>query len=320
MSNIAILNKKTVQGNVKVNEDMKAMVMGRNVLPKSIDFKDIDTAMLEFVDNNFTIKGLKEPLNTYLFTQQRLNEFSKTWENLDENNNLIPNFKIVSRETNPKKGDIAGDSYNIPGDHFYSLGVFEEMRDGKKFYISNEMKQPYAVNLIYDIKFITNKNNLLNRMNNKVNEIFKALQSYLNVHGHYMDMTLEDIGDESEYNINERKFFVQNYNIELKAYIINDEDIRVRELPSKVIVGIETIDKFNKLLPKKTMDNIKIIIPKGFVNNNNTKTKISNIDEHGNEEYETTITFKSDKFIEINELVYNENLITKIDIYVNGIL
>ncbi len=48
--------------------------------------------------------------------------------------------------------------------------------------------------------------------------------------GHPMPITLEDISDESEYTIDDRKYYSQTFKIKLKAYIIRSEDFDVKNI------------------------------------------------------------------------------------------
>ena len=71
-----------------------------------------------------------------------------------------------------------------------------------------------------------------------VHNEFKAITAYLCPNGHYMPMTLEDISDESEYAIDDRKYYSQSYRILIKAYIIQESDFEVTRVPSRAIVRL----------------------------------------------------------------------------------
>ena len=88
--------------------------------------------------------------------------------------------------------------------------LFEKKVGNKNITVTCKMKQPYCVDLMYNVKFITNKLSLLNELNNIINEKFKSKYNYISVNGYYMPIYLEDIDDESEYDIDERKIFIQN--------------------------------------------------------------------------------------------------------------
>lgn len=84
--------------------------------PKSVEYKDIDIAFKEFVEKELDISYDGDRLPTYtLFSNQKIGEYSQTWEKLDEMGNLIMNFKTITRENDPQKGTMLGNGdFNIP--------------------------------------------------------------------------------------------------------------------------------------------------------------------------------------------------------------
>lgn len=297
------LNEDTLEGNSKVRDDISQIVVDGNILPSSIDYKDIDSAMIKYIDNDWLVDDNNLDIQTYFFTQQRMNEFTKTWEAVDENNNLVPNFKIISRQNNPKKGNLLGEYYNIPSDKWFRMGLMDKIENGKKIYLSYEMKQPFTVNLIYNIKFVTNKLNLLNQMNTKVLKEFKSLQNYLNINGHYMQMKLLGINDESDYEIDERKIYVQDYELEVASYIIDEDDMRVVEIPSRSIIDIISTKYNNSFYTDNGTSSIKIEIPSGIANTDKIRTYISEIDSNDNiTKYKTVVKFKSNDYYNISSV------------------
>lgn len=241
LNKLELINK--TEGNVRINEIMSEMVKNSNLLPKPVSYKDIDAEMTNFISTEFDVQFGKQDIKTYFFSQQRMSEFTKTWEMVDENMNLVPNFKIVTRENNPKPGTLQGGMFNIPGEPYFTIGTFEKWSGEKPITVSCKMKQPYCVDIIYNIKFVTNRLNLLNELNNLANDRFKSKQCYLIVNGHYMPITLEDVGDESDYDLNEKKIFVQNFQLKVAGYIINEKDIIFEENISRSLVGIEIDSK-----------------------------------------------------------------------------
>jgi len=82
---------------------------------------------------------------------------------------------------------------------------------------------------------------------------FNALECYISPNGHPMPMVIENITDESEYNIDDRKYYAQSYQIKLMAYIIRKEDFKVTKVPSRFKIGL--IDSSKKKKYKKVMVN-----------------------------------------------------------------
>ena len=290
------LNNK-IDGVPRVNEIMRMQVDGSNLLPKPITYIDIDTEMTNFVSNKFNVVFGENQIKTFFFAQQRMSEFTKTWEMVDENKNVLPNFKIVTRENNPKPGTLQGSMANIPGEPYFDIGTFNKWDGNKNITVTCKMKQPYCVDIIYNIKFVTNRLNLLNELNNKVIDTFKAKQAYLIVNGHYMSVVLEDVGDESDYELDQRKIFVQNYQLKVTGYIINEGDVIFEENMVRSLVGVEIDVNKPNMSFIKTDGNLMVEFPR--------KSK-------------TTTTFKSDgdySVVNIN----NSNLISYV-IKVNNVV
>jgi hypothetical protein len=219
----------------------KEIVRHSDYLPKTLNYEDIDRCFKDWVDNSISIiqDGIKLP-TMVLYSNQRFSEYMQTWRYTDENNNVRLNFKTVTRENNPSHGTIMGDSYNIPGDRFYklkSINANDEL--GRKYRIDYKMRQPTTVDIIYKVSIMTNKYLTINEFNETIHHLFRAKQSYLCVNGHYMSMTLENISDESEYNIEDRQFFSQTFTVKLKGYIIKEEDFKVEENPIATVICFE---------------------------------------------------------------------------------
>lgn len=218
-------------------------------LPKGVEYSDIDASFKEWVENlDITYDGKKLPI-FQLFANQRIQEYAQTWQHLDETGNLLLNFFTVTRENNPKKGDNQGQWYNIPGDRYYPMFIVPILQEnGEEAYDMYSMKQPFCVNLIYSISLVTNHFELLNVVNQAINDRFKAINDYICPNGHFMPMKLDDISDDSEYSLDDRKYFSQTFKIEVKAYIIQKSDFKVSHLPSRA--NIRMLGLNNKKLPK----------------------------------------------------------------------
>ena len=261
--NLDILNlNNKIEGVDRVNEIMFGLVDGKNIAPKPITYIDIDSEMKNFVSTKFNVEFSKNEIKTFLFSQQRMSEITKTWEVVDENKNVLPPFKIITRENNPKPGTMQGGFMNIPGEIYFDIGSFDKWDGENKITVTYKMKQPYCIDIIYNIKFVTNRLNLINELNNKVNEEFKAKQAYLKVNGHFMPVTLEDIGDESDYDLDQRKIFVQNYQLKVSGYIINEKDIIIEENMIRSLIGIEIDTRKPNLVINKENNNIIVEFPR----------------------------------------------------------
>lgn len=206
------------------------------IFPKPLEYDDIDKAFFAFVDKEIplAIDGKEVPTFT-LYSSQRFSEYSQTWEHTDADNNLLMNFKTVNRDNNPKIGSHQGGLWNIPGDRHYTLLMRDVLEDdGKESYEIYSMKQPFTVDLTYKINFVTNKLENLNTFNIRINDLFKARQAYIRPNGHFIPMTVEEVNDETQYSIEDRKFYVQSISVKAMAYIIDKDSFKVEKRPKNI--------------------------------------------------------------------------------------
>lgn len=206
--------------------------------PKPITYQDIDKSFFDWVDEKLDISYDGKKLPTYkLFSSQKISEYSETWKNLDETGNIIMNFKTVTRDNNPQHGENQGGNYNIPGHRDYTMFAVPVLQEnGDDAYDLYTMKQPFAINFIYTVSLVVNKYELLNQFNEMVNYEFQSIECYISPNGHAMPMMIDSINDESEYTVDDRKFYSQTYKIKVLGYIIRKEDYNVHRVPSRFLV------------------------------------------------------------------------------------
>ena len=225
----------------------KAILEKGTPFPKEVTYKDIDNEFRKFVEKDLSISYDGTELPTMmLFSNQKIGEYAQSWKYLDETGNILMNFKTITRDNNPEKGNIYGNLFNIPGNRDYPMFRVPVLQEnGQLAYDIYSMKQPYGVDLFYTINIITNKYELLNEFNELVQFHFKALQCYVFPNEHPMSMVLTGVSDETEYNLDDRKFYSQAFQITLRGYIIRKEDFKVTHIPSRVILLTEG-DRFSR--------------------------------------------------------------------------
>jgi hypothetical protein len=169
-----------------------------------------------------------------LYSNQRFSEYSQSWKYTDSNNNLLLNFKTVNRENNPQYGKIQAGLWNIPGERFYTMKKTLALDDnGSESLLLLKMKQPVAIDLMFKLSIFSTKYSSLNTFNTLINKKFAARQCYIRPNGHYMPMTLDNIDDSSDYTIDGRKFYIQSSEINIMAYIIPRDDLKVELIPKR---------------------------------------------------------------------------------------
>lgn len=230
------LTDDTVYGKDRHRSYPKTILQDAPIFPKPLEYEDIDNAMFNFVDEYIpmVIKGKSTPTFT-LYSNQRFSEYSQSWEHTDEDGNLLMNFKTISRENNPKPGANQGGYWNIPGNKRHTLLIRDVLEDnGEEAYEIYSMGQPFAVDLTYRISIITDLFENINAFNQKINDLFKARQCYIRPNGHFLPVTLEEINDNTEYTISERKFYNQTVTVKVMAYIISEDDFKIEKKPKRI--------------------------------------------------------------------------------------
>ena len=241
------LNQKTSNVDTRINY-AKEILEKAPIFPKPLEYEDIDKAFKKFVEEEIILEvdGVKVPTFT-LYSNERFSEFSQMWQHSDSDGNLLMNFKTIVRDKNPKNGTNQGNLWNIPGKRKYTLLMRDVLDDnGSESYEIYSMKQPYTVDLLYKVSFITSKFEKINEFNQILNKIFASRQHYIRPNGHFIPMLIEDISDDTEYNLENRKFYTQSCDIKVMAYIINESDFEVIKKPKQIGLFTES-DDFNKL-------------------------------------------------------------------------
>lgn len=230
-NNIELTPKVT--GNLERLEHINDVLEGNTFLPKTVSYKDIDTAFRDWVESLAIYDDNNQPYPTVpLFSNQRFSEYSKTWEHTDANQNLLLNFKTFNREPNPQFGEIQSRMYNIPDDNYIVSKTCKVLdNNGTESLLVLKSRQPLPVDMFFKVSIFTTEFNQINKFNMLVNTAFRSRQCYLVVNGHHMPMVLESATDKSEYSINDRQFFSQIYKIKLLGYVIQEDDFKYEEIP-----------------------------------------------------------------------------------------
>lgn len=232
----------------------KEIVYKEPDFPRPLEYADIDAAMNEFVNKEIELtdyEGRRIPTYT-LYSPQRFSEYSQTWEHTDEDGNLLMNFKTITRTGDGKAGSQQGGYYNIPNGRYYTLfrkTVLDD--DGSEHIEVYSMRQPVAVDLSYRINFVTNVFEMINEFNMRIHELFQARQCYIRPNGRYVPLVLDEVNDETEYSIENRKFFVQSIVIKAMAYITRQDDYKVSKFAKEPRL-------YNEDLLKKRKVNVEV--------------------------------------------------------------
>lgn len=329
--------KEESVGNERRIEMLSDILQDGTFLPKTVEYKDIDETFKKWVEEKLyiTAEG-KEVPTMVLYSNQRFSEYTQSWKFTDDNKNLILNFKTVSRENNPQSGTINNRLWNIPGERFYLMKRCKVLDDnGTESFLDLKMKQPMAIDLSYKVTIFCTKYQLINDFNILVNGLFDTRQEYIWPNNHPMPMTLEGIQDESNYQIDDRQFYGQSYNIKVMAYIITEDDYRVEQIPLKKTILTRNLKKAGVEIDEDTRELI-VVFPSGcnkakftidcdFETNsieteNIKQTKKINLNTNQEVDILQATVFVNDKELVINN--YGDNIIKQETfreyIFING--
>lgn len=210
-------------------------------LPKSVLHADLDKGMLEFVKNELKVvtAGNVVPLLDIIITTQNWTQYVETALFTDLDFNPSPPFITVVRSPEVKYGTNPSLQYTIPNrKQFYyaSVPTWNGNEQGMDIYT---IPQPVPVDIKYSVKIICNRMRELNQLNKIVMQTFSSRQAYTFIKGQYVPIIMESISDESQMNLDSRKYYVQNYDFTMLGYLIDEEEFEVKPAIQRITQLIE---------------------------------------------------------------------------------
>jgi hypothetical protein len=209
-------------------------------LPRGVNQEDMDESFIEFVTNDLKMSFDGAVVPVLFMTIQRWTEYTKTWEFTDEYKDIQLPFISIVRKPDIQVGTNQAGLYNIPGRPTYTylkVPTWDGIREGIDLY---KIPQPTAIDITYEVRVFTTRMKDLNVFNSKVHRKFNAIQSYINVKGHPMPVVIESISDESNIeDFENRRFYVQHYEMLLKGYLLDEEDYVVVPTANRAVLFTE---------------------------------------------------------------------------------
>lgn len=207
-------------------------------LPKSVLHADLDRGMLDFVRDQLktTVSGKKINVIDRILTLQRWAEFSQTWKFANQDKNVELPFIVVVRNPDVQYGSNPALQYTIPDRkqfHYAKVPTWDGTRKGYDVYT---IPQPVPVDITYDVKIICNRMRELNTFNKITLQKFTSRQAYTFVKGHYIPIVMNSIGDESQIDTEERRYYQQNYQFQLQGFLLDEEEFEVKPAISRSLV------------------------------------------------------------------------------------
>ena len=243
--NININPDKT--GNDKRKELFDDITDKGTYLPKGVLHEDMDKSFVDFIESEIGLSLAGEKVPVIFLTIQRWAEFAKTWQYSDEYKNIKIPFITVVRKPDAQVGTNQAGYFNIPGKPTFTymkVPTWDGNRKGMDIY---KIPQPVPIDLVYEVRLFCNRMRDLNKMNMKFIQTFSPQQHYIKVNGHPMPLMMDSIGDESVINnLDERKYYVQMFNIKMMGYLLDEEDFEVNPAISRAVTLVEVIDNVKR--------------------------------------------------------------------------
>jgi len=226
-------------------------------LPKSVLHADLDRGMLDFVKTELEVvtAGKVVPLLDVIITTQNWTQYLETWQFVDLDYNPAPPFITVVRTPEVKYGTNPSLQYTIPNrKQFYyaSVPTWNGNEQGMDIYT---IPQPVPVDINYQVKIICNRMRELNQLNKIVMQTFSSRQAYTFIKGQYVPIIMNNVSDESQLNMESRKYYVQSYDFTMLGYLIDEEEFEVKPAIQRVTQLIEVDTTLRKQKRDKYPEN-----------------------------------------------------------------
>lgn len=298
-------------------EELLEMIKEKGTfLPKSLLHAELDGGFLEFVKDQLSISvsGKKVPTLDILITTQNWAQFVETWDFQNLDKNLEPPFVVVVRTPEVKFGDPSI-KYNIPNRklyHYAEVPTWDGQRHGIDIY---KIPQPVPVQITYTVIIVCNRMRELNKFNKTVIEKFASRQAYQVINGHYIPIVLNEVTDESVFDVEKRKMYIQKYGMTLQGFLLDEDEFEVSPAIVRTFQVYEVDDKVKSKKKKRnpeTPSDLSFSFP---VNKNTFEIKV---------DYTTDMTISSTENIDeytvyINEDFYGTDL-QQIQVNTNDII
>lgn len=247
------------QDNERVEQIFEDIQKGRGYFPQSVLHEDHDKTFIEFIKNDCKLITTvpdpkrkvvqKKDVPVFFLNLQRWKEFTQTWQ-------LMDNKQVVSMPfiTIVRKLDVVKDEktpYTIPVRRLFPYQYVPTWDGNKKGVDIYKIPQPIPISMIYEVRLFSTKIRDLNKFNKIMHKQFSSLQCYINVNGHYTELILDTVGDESQIDtIEERRFYIQPYTIKLNGYLLDNEEFEVTPAINRVFTVMEAGNS-GHLLPRQ---------------------------------------------------------------------
>lgn len=248
------------QDNQRVEQIFDDIQKGRGNFPQSVLHEDHDRTFIEFITKDCELitkvtdqkrKISQNKTVPVLFLNlQRWKEFTQTWQLMDKKQVISMPFITIVRKLDVMKDDKTPNT--IPVRRLFPYQYVPTWDGNKKGIDIYKMPQPIPISMTYEVRLFSTKLRDLNKFNTIMLKNFSSLQHYINVNGHYTELILDTVGDESQIDtIEERRFYIQPYTIKLNGYLLDNEEFEVTPAINRIFAVTEVSGSGNYLPRQK---------------------------------------------------------------------
>jgi hypothetical protein len=278
--------------------------------------------MLDFVKNDLKVvsEGEVIPMVDIIITTQNWSQYVETALFVDLDYNPSPPFITVVRQPEVKFGTNPSLQYTIPDrKQFYyaSVPTWNGNEQGMDIYT---IPQPVPVDINYSVKIICNRMRELNQLNKVVMQKFSSRQAYTFIKGQYVPIILNNISDESQMNLDSRKYYIQNYDFTMLGYLIDEEEFEVKPAIARVTQLMELTGTGNTKREKYPKNPNQFLENYLFIVGNNTLSDIvaytANLSFTNSTNVETYDVFINDDYFgtDVQNIQITTNDVLRIDV------
>lgn len=200
-----------------------------NYLPKSIGYKDLDQAVFDFIANKdmkIVIDGKDVPV--IFLTNERWAEFSKTWQYVDLDKNLLTPFITVVR-TGEGEGTRLGRRWNVAQRRSFRYLDVPILDEGEVINLRFKVPEPTNVDLTYDVRLFTKFQNDVNIFDETTVRVFSSRQAYTFVKGNPMPIIHEAQTNQGStvQDAKGDRMYIKQHTIKILGFIHSDKDFQI---------------------------------------------------------------------------------------------
>lgn len=221
---------------IKWPKEVNLLAQQSTYFPRTIGFEDIDKAVYDWF-NTRDVKIENQMTPVFFLTHEKWGEFRKQWKYIDEDGQVNMPYITIRRESIAKGDPLRG---RIPQPRRFTTVKVPVYAETGTTYRHYRVPQPIKVDMSYEIRVLTHYISDINKINEVLIRHFASIQAYLDLDGHKMPMTIENIGDESQDLDPAAERFLQTvFSVKVAAYIIDENEFEVIDGANKVIVSID---------------------------------------------------------------------------------